>query len=136
MKETFKEGLRRTRRITVDEARAITFLGKDMRTYATPEMVRDVEVTCRDLIAEMAEKGEDSVGMRVEIEHLAPTLMGMWADISIVLTRIDGRRIDFAFEVTDAFEPVGRGTHRRFVIEVAKTAERIAANAARVAAEA
>ena len=62
MKETLKAGLTATRRITIDKPRTIDFLGEELRVYATPELVRDFEVACREFLLEYCDGGEDSVG--------------------------------------------------------------------------
>lgn len=132
VKDTLAPGLTHTRRVVVDRPRTIGFMGEEMRVYATPSMVSDMEYTCRDFLLSHVEDGQDSVGMRVEIDHLAPTLLGMWADILIAVTGVEGRRVTFSFEIVDAVETVGRGTHTRFIVDKTKTAERLAAKAAKV----
>ena len=82
MKETAAALLSTLREFTVDRERTIDFMGEDARVYATPMLVRDIEITCRDLLAAHVEPGEDSVGTRIEIDHLAPTLLGMKVRIS------------------------------------------------------
>ena len=131
-KETLAPGLTHTRRVVVDRDRTIGFMGEQLRVYATPSMVSDMEYTCRDFLLSHLRDGQDSVGMRVEIDHLAPTLLGMWADIRVTVAEVDKRRITFSFEIVDAVETVGRGSHTRFVVDKAKTADRLAAKAAMV----
>src|SRR6516165_5416992 len=77
MKPGLRPGVSRVNRITIGPERTISFMGDEARTYATPTMIRDIEYTCRDLILEHADPGEDSVGMEVAVKHLAPTLLGM-----------------------------------------------------------
>jgi predicted thioesterase len=136
MKASLRPGVTRVRRIEVDRARTISFMGEDMRTYATPSMIRDIEQTCRDLIVEHADVGEDSVGMEVVVRHLAPTLMGMTVEVSVTVTAIEGRKVQFEASVRDELDEVGAGTHTRFVVDKAKTFERLKAKAARLAARA
>jgi predicted thioesterase len=121
-------------RIVVDGARTISFMGEGMRTYATPSMILDIEQTCRDLIVEHADEGEDSVGTEVVVRHLAPTLMGMTVEVSVKILSIDGRKVQFEASVKDDLEVVGAGTHIRFVVDKARTFERLQAKAARLAA--
>jgi len=125
-------GITHRRRITVERDRTIGFMGEELRVYSTPAMVHDVEYACRDFLVEMLAEGQDSVGTRVEIDHLAPTLLGMWADIHIEIAAIEGRRVTFAVEVRDAIETVGRGIHVRFIAGKSKTAERLAAKKAKI----
>jgi predicted thioesterase len=124
------------RRIVVDRDRTISFMGEDMRTYATPSMILDIEQTCRDLIVEHADEGEDSVGTEVVVRHLAPTLMGMTVEVTVTVLSVEGRKVQFEASVKDDLEAVGAGTHTRFVVDKAKTLERIKAKAARRAAQA
>src|SRR6516162_4689397 len=83
MKPGLRPGASRVNRITIGPERTISFMGEDARTYATPAMIRDIEYTCRDLIMEHTDPGEDSVGMEVAIKHLAPTLLGMTVEIAV-----------------------------------------------------
>ena len=64
------------------------------------------------------------------IDHLAPTPLGMQATIEVRITEVDRRKVVFSFSVKD-IEEVGRGTHVRFVVETAKTRERLAAKRAK-----
>ena len=134
MKASLRPGVSRVIRIVVDRARTISFMGEDMRTYATPSMILDIEQTCRDLIVEHADVGEDSVGMEVVVRHLAPTLSGMTVEVSVKVLSIEGRKVQFEASVRDELEEVGAGTHTRFVVDKAKTFERLKAKAARLAA--
>jgi predicted thioesterase len=131
VKQTLKPGLKSSKTITVDEARCIGFMGKEAMVYATPRMVSDVEYTCRDFLLEHLDAGEDSVGTHVSIDHLAATPLGLKVTIQIDLEQIDRRKIVFRFSVRDPIEEVGRGTHVRFVVETAKTRERLAAKRAK-----
>lgn len=118
-----------TRRIVVDPPRTIDFMGDDCRVYATPELIRDIEVTCRDLLLQHLDAGEDSLGTRVELDHIAPTMLGMWSDITATIVGVDRRAVSFEVSVVDALEQTAKGKHDRFVADVAKTAHRMRAKA-------
>jgi len=77
MKNEFQEGNATSRRVTVDKPRTIAVAGGDFNVYATPEMIRDIEKTCKQYILEFADENEDSVGTQVNISHVGATLMGM-----------------------------------------------------------
>jgi predicted thioesterase len=134
MKPGFTVGMKKTARITVDTDRTIGFMGDALRVYATPMMVRDVEITCKDFLGEFLSAEENSVGARVEIDHLGPTLRDMWVDITATVTAIEGRRVNFDVEVRDALDTVGKVKHTRFIVELAKQKERLEAKAAKLAA--
>ncbi len=131
MKDSLAAGLSSSRRVTIDRARTIGFMGEDARVYATPMVVQDVESTCRDLLLEHLDEGEDSVGTRVEIDHMAATIEGMWVEFSAKITEINGRAVSFEVTARDALDDVVRCRHNRFVVDVAKTKERLAAKAAK-----
>lgn len=131
MKSSLKKGLSFSKSVVVDDSRVIAFMGREAAVYATPRMVSDVEYTCRDLLLEHLDAGEDSVGAHVSIDHLAPTPMGLQVSIEVRIADIDRRKVAFEFSVKDPVEEVGRGKHVRFVVETAKTRERLAAKRAK-----
>ena len=130
MKTSLTPGLLFKKQIKIDEKRCISFMGKEGMVYATPHMVSDVEYTCRDFLLQHLDAGEDSVGAHVSIDHLAPTPVGLEVSIEISVVEVDRRKVAFAFSVRD-LEEVGRGTHVRFVVDTAKTRERLAAKRAK-----
>ena len=134
MKQSFRTGLSKATRIVVDRERTIGFMGEEGRVYSTPSLVRDIEHTCRDLLMEHADAGEDSVGMEISVRHLAPTLMGMEVEITATVSAIENRKATFDVSAKDELEPIGGGTHTRFVVDVGKTRERLKAKAAKRAA--
>jgi predicted thioesterase len=131
MKESLRQGLSKVKRLEVDAGRTIAFMGEEGRVYATPDLVRDIEHTCRDLLLEHADAGEDSVGMGIAITHLAPTLLGMHVEITATVAAVEGRKITFDVSAKDDLEPIGSGTHTRFVVDIKKTHERMKAKAAK-----
>ena len=131
MSEPLKAGLSATRRVDIDRDRTISFMGDDCRVYATPKLLYDVEFACRDLLIEHIEPGQDSVGTRVELDHVGATLMGMWVDISVTLTEVNGGAVSFDFIVRDAVEVVARGKHNRYIVGIEKTAQRLKAKFAK-----
>jgi len=134
MKETLRPGVSRTNKITIDKERTIGFMGEEGRVYSTPNLVRDLEHTCRDLILEHGDAGEDSVGIEVSLRHLAPTLPGMTAEITVTVSAVEGRKVTFDVAAKDNLEAISAGTHSRFVVDKAKTVERLKAKAAKFTA--
>jgi fluoroacetyl-CoA thioesterase len=129
MKDSLRPGTTFTRRLTVDRDRTIGFMGEEGRVYSTPNLIRDVEHACRDLILEHGDAGEDSVGMEVALKHLAPTLPGMEVEITVTVREVDRRKVAFDVAVKDELEPISAGSHTRFVVEKTKTIERLKAKA-------
>lgn len=131
MSEALKPGPTATRRVQVDRDRTISFMGDDCRVYSTPNLLYDVEMACRDLLLEHIEAGKDSVGTRVELDHVGATLMGMWVEIAVTLTEVNGGAVAFDFVARDSVEEVARGKHKRFIVGVEKTAQRLRAKLAK-----
>lgn len=125
MKPTLKAGLAVTKKIKVDEARVIDFMGEDCRVYATPRIIADLEMTCRNFLLEHLDTGEDSVGTKVNWEHTGPALLGAEVTFEVKIGAVDGRRVTFEAKVTDGADAVANGTHERFVVDVQKVRERL-----------
>ena len=133
MKESLRPGVSRVSRIQIDRDRTIGFMGEEGRVYGTPYLVRDIEQTCRQLLLDHGDAGEDSVGTDVSIKHLAPTLLGMNAEITVTVSAVEGRKVVFDISAKDDIDQICSGTHGRFVVDVGKTVERLKAKAAKVA---
>jgi predicted thioesterase len=129
MKSTLQPGVTGSASFVVDRERTIDFMGEKARVYATPMLVRDIEIACRDLLMAHLDAGEDSVGTRVELDHTGATLMGMQVDLAIAITAVNGRAVTFDVTGRDSIETICRCQHQRFVVDIAKTEQRLAAKA-------
>ena len=134
MKPSLAAGVTIEKTYPVDDARCIGFMGDAARVYATPMMLRDIEMTCRELLLQHLDPGEDSVGTRVELDHLGPTLLGMTVTVRASVAEVKGRAVSLDVTVTDPVEKVGQCRHNRFVVDVKKTEERLKAKAAKARA--
>ena len=134
MSEPLTPGITRTERIDVDRDRTISFMGEECRVYSTPKLLYDIEIACRNLLLPHLEAGRDSVGTRVELDHVGATLLGMWVEITVTLTEVDGNAVTFAFSARDAIEEIARGRHSRYIVGLDKTAQRLKAKLAKAAA--
>jgi fluoroacetyl-CoA thioesterase len=132
MKKELVVGTKHTRRIRIEKPRTIGFMGEDLRVYATPSMVLDLENVCNEFLLDHLPAEQSSVGAHVAIDHLGPTLLDMWVAISITVTAIEGRRVSFDVEIRDELDLVGKAKHVRFVVDIAKQKERLQAKAARL----
>jgi fluoroacetyl-CoA thioesterase len=129
MKDSLKPGVSKVRRIVVDRDRTVAFLGEQGRVYATPELCRDIEQTCREVLLDQVDPQEDSVGIEILVRHTAPTLPGMEVSITATVTMVEGRKVSFDVVAADEIEPIGTGHHARFIIDREKTYERLKAKA-------
>lgn len=131
MKPSLHPGIVRTETRVIDQPRTIDFMGEDLRIYATPEVLRDIEYTCRNLLLDYCDPGEDSVGVGAEFDHTAATPLGMEVRITATVAAVDGRRIVLDVIAHDAMEQIAKGRHTRFIVDVAKAKQRLAAKVAK-----
>lgn len=129
MRSSLRTGIARVESLTVDRDRTIAFLGEERRVYSTPAMVSDIEYACYRLIEEHLEPGESSLGVHVSLDHSGPTPLGAELTVRVQVTNVEGKRVSFDAEVSDAAGRVGQGQHVRFVIDVQRHEKRLKAKA-------
>ena len=134
MKDTLKAGTTHTEKMLIDRDRTIAFMGDELRVYATPRMCLDIEHTCRNLLVLHHDAGEDSVGARIEIDHLGPTMVGQTVTVTAKVVELALPRVVFEVEVKDEIDQVGKAKHIRFVVDMAKQGERLKRKADKVKA--
>ena len=94
---------------------------------ATPVMIMAMENAALEAIKPYFEEGESAVGTRVDVTHLAPTPIGHRIVAHAEVTGSNGRQVEFRVNAMDGTEEIGRGTHGRAVIDLARFSERLAA---------
>jgi predicted thioesterase len=95
--------------------------------YGTPMMILHMEMAAGSAIQSSLPTGYVSVGMMVNIRHLAATPVGRRIVAFAEVTSTTGRHIEFDVKAMDGTEEIGRGTHGRVVIDLAKFSEHLAA---------
>jgi fluoroacetyl-CoA thioesterase len=112
-------GLSATIRRQVDSASTARQLGSGaVDVLATPELIRLMEMAAVAALADHLPPGISSVGVAVDIQHLAPTPVGLSVEARATLTEVQGRRLTFQVVAHDDVEEVGQGTHERVLVEV------------------
>jgi len=105
---------------------AITFATDGMpAVLSTPNLIGIFESTAREAIAPFLAADERSVGMEIELRHLAPTPLGARVTVTVRVIHTDGRLVDYQIEARDEHELIARGVHKRAVIRVGSFAERV-----------
>jgi predicted thioesterase len=94
---------------------------------ATPVMIMAMENAALEALKPYFEAGESAVGTRVDVTHLAPTPVGWRIVAHAEVTASNGRQIEFSVSALDGTEEIGRGTHSRALIDLARFAQRLAA---------
>ena len=97
------------------------------QVFATPMMVTIMENAALNAVREYIEPGESVVGTGVSLRHLAATPVGHRVTAEAVVTKVDGRRIEFKVSARDEIEEIGNGTHERMVVDMGRIAQRLAA---------
>ncbi|GBC74052.1 MULTISPECIES: thioesterase family protein [Candidatus Nitrosocaldus] len=120
-------GIEMERVVKVDSSMVIDFLGDDGRVLSTPSMVDAIERLCREMVKPYLKEDEDTVGVRIDAKHMAPTPLGMSIRVHALLVSVDGRRLVFHADVHDEHEKVGEAVHERFVINKSRFVARVRA---------
>lgn len=89
----------------------------DLTVYATPAMVALMEAAAVAAIAPVLPEGMTSVGIRLEVDHLAATSVGETVHASAEVTGVDGQRVIFEVRAWDDHDTIGEGVHVRYVID-------------------
>lgn len=111
-------GIKGTKTVTVNEDNTAKTMGSGtLDVFATPALIALMEETCWRSVADKLDEGCGTVGTRLEVNHTAPTPVGMEVTCESTLTEVDGRRLVFEVTVRDAKGVVGEGRHERFVIQ-------------------
>ncbi|MEO8367914.1 MAG: thioesterase family protein [Candidatus Solibacter sp.] len=119
-------GTKGEQQVLVTSEIAISFLELEAaRVLSTPQMIRLMEVTCRNTVLPLLDPGHDTVGTHVNVAHLAAAPIGMTVTFTAEVIRVEGRRVEFKVVAFDEKEKVGEGTHERGIINIAKFAARL-----------
>src|SRR4051794_9713764 len=119
MLDSVKEGSTGTAAIIVGEEHTAPRIGSGrVHVLATPVMINLMEAAALDAIERLLPPGHQSLGTHLNVGHYAATPVGMGLRASAVVTKIDGRTVEFRVEAFDDKERVGDGTHRRVVVNV------------------
>ena len=96
------------------------------QVFATPMMVTAMENAALNAVRDYLDPGESVVGTLVNVRHLAATPVGHRVTAQAVVTKVDGRRIEFDVSARDEIEEIGKGTHERMVVDMARIDARLA----------
>ena len=95
----------------------------------TPVMINLMEGAALAAVEHLLPAGHQSLGIHLDVRHIAATPIGMRVRATAELTRVDGRTLTFRVEARDERETIGDGTHQRVVVNVARFDQRVQAKA-------
>ncbi len=84
---------------------------------ATPRLISFLERTAHLAVLPYLTQGQSTVGIHVDVRHLAATPVGMEVRFRAELVEVDRRRLRFKVEAWDEVEKIGEGEHERFIID-------------------
>ena len=140
MKATLKPGLTHRFAYKVPENKTVPYtypespeIASMPKVFATGNMIILMEWTCTQLLAPHLDPGEGSLGVHVDVSHLAATLPGQTVTVEVECAEVVGQRISFNVKAHDGIDLIGKGRHDRFVVSWDKFNARLKAKAAKAA---
>jgi fluoroacetyl-CoA thioesterase len=138
MKPTLKSGIKHRFSYTVPESKTVPYTYPESpeiaampKIFATGFMVVLMEWACLQLIAPHLDGDEGSVGVHVDVSHVAATPPGMTVTVDCECIEVEGRRCTFHVRAHDGVDVIGEGRHQRFVVTWDQFNARVADKAAK-----
>ncbi len=126
MSSVFEVGMSRELKIkTSAEHSARHFYSNLPDVFATPFLGGLMERVSAELIDEKLNPGEQSVGISMNLKHLAATPLGMEVRVRTEISAVEGRKLTFQLEAFDEAEKIGEAVHERFIIQADKFNARV-----------
>jgi fluoroacetyl-CoA thioesterase len=140
MKPTLKPGLthRVAYKVPVNKTEPYTYpesheIASMPEVFATGFMIVLMEWACTELLAPHLDPGEGSLGVHVDVRHLAATPPGLTVTVDAECEAIVSSRVSFKVTAQDGVDLIGEGRHERLVVMWDKFNTRVAAKAAKIA---
>ena len=132
MKETLRVGDKTRFSYRVPATKTVPFLYPDAHefqlmptVFATGFMVGLMEWTCLHIIAPHLDEGEGSLGVHINVSHLAATVAGQTVTVDAECTKVSGRRLYFYVKAHDGIDVIGEGEHQRMIVNWEKFEHRV-----------
>lgn len=124
--DTIRPGLTGEHETIVRAELTATALGSgNVPVYATPALVALMEAAAVAAIAALLPEGQTSVGVEIDLKHLAATPPGQPVRARAEVTAVDERSVDFSIQAWDAHELIGEATHRRVIVDIDRFMRRV-----------
>ena len=118
-------GLHGSAKLVVSHAdTAVALRSGDVAVLGTPRLIALAEEAALGAVADSLPSGQTTVGMRVQIDHLAPTNVGSAVAAEATLEKVEGRRLTFTVSVTDSCGLVAAGKVTRVIVETERFLEK------------
>lgn len=113
-------GIKGHQEITVEEKDLAIHVGSGtVHVLATPMMIANMEYTSAASVEELLGEGKTTVGVKVDVSHVAATPKGMKVtfDAELLEISVNGKILTFHVEAHDECGLIGEGTHQRAVVD-------------------
>lgn len=118
LKEKLRSGLSGEVTAVVDASNTALALGSgSVPVFATPAMAALVEAAAVKAVADVLSEDQTTVGVSLDLQHLAATPMGLKVRAEARLVQVEGRRLTFRVCAYDDVEQIGAGTHQRMLVD-------------------
>jgi len=124
--EELKPGLvGEAQRVVTEELTAARQGSGTVAVFGTPALVALMEEAAVAAVAGHLTSDRTSVGIRIDVRHLAATPVGMRVRVRAELEEVDGRTLTFRVQAWDETELVGEGIHERVIVTESRFMERV-----------
>ncbi|MFA4901811.1 MAG: thioesterase family protein [Desulfobaccales bacterium] len=142
MKDSLQPGLKIEFQFEIPDTKTVPHLYPESpefqqmpRVLATGYMVGLFEWACiQALNPHLDWPAEQTVGISVNLSHVAATPPGLVVTVRVLLEKVEGRKLTFFIEADDGVDLISQGYHERFVIDAAKFNAKVAGKAQKAAA--
>lgn len=112
--------------LVVEEAHTARHVGSGCEAVlATPVMIALMEAAAVDCVEHLLDAGTTSLGIRIAVDHVAPTPVGRTVTAIAELVECKGRRLFFRVTADDGVRPIGSGEHTRAVVVIEEFRRRL-----------
>jgi fluoroacetyl-CoA thioesterase len=112
--------------VTVTAENTAAALGSgSVNVFSTPAMIALMEAAAINAVADHLPDGLTTVGISLNVKHMAATPIGMTVKARATLKLVEGRRLEFEISAWDPLERIGEGTHERFIVDHARFEARV-----------
>ena len=124
--DAVKPGLKGGVELTVGEEHTAPSVGSGaIHVLGTPVMINLMEAAALAAAEHLLPDGHQSLGIHLDVSHLAATPVGMKVRATAEVTAVKGNRIKFRVEARDEADLIGEGTHERIVVNVERFDKRV-----------
>lgn len=117
MEISLATGIEGTKEITVTaDKTAIAYCSGTLEIFATPSMIALMEQTAMESVASFLRDPYVTVGTEVSVKHFKPTLPGSLVTFRSRLSQVDGMKLIFEVEASDTNGLIGKGIHKRYIV--------------------